>query len=171
MSAAAIARRYARAVFTHGGSDWQAHLDRLAQIAETPDMRRLMDHPRVSDAQVLEIFREAAGSPPAEVDNLLRLLAQNRRLPLLPDIARLYRALQAQAQSRRTAHITSAEPLDEATQKRFESALVGRFGGQIELIGETEPALLGGARVQVDDWVYDGSVKADLARLKRALHT
>ena len=134
-------------------------------------MRRLIDHPRVSDRQVLDIFREAAGQLPKGVDNLLRLLAQNRRLPLLPEIARLHQALQAEAQSRHSVQITSAEPLDDAARKRFESALIKRFGGQVELHCKAAPALIGGARVQVGDWVYDGSVKADLARLARALHT
>ena len=75
----------------------------------------------------------------------------------------------ADAGSRRIATVTSAAPLSAAQQKRLASALSKQYGSDIQLHLVTDPAVVGGARVQVGDDVIDGTIASRLADLKLQL--
>ena len=94
-----IARPYAQAVFElakdsgHYGP-WSEALEFLATVAADKDMAALFSNPRVSRQQaadiVIELLGEVVGDEPK---NLVRLLAQNRRLQALSDISEQYKLL------------------------------------------------------------------------------
>ena len=75
----------------------------------------------------------------------------------------------AAAGSRRIATVTSAAPLTAAQQKRLAAALTKQYGTDIQLQLVTDPAVVGGARVQVGDDVIDGTIASRLADLKLQL--
>ncbi len=55
------------------------------------------------------------------------MLAANGRLPLLPEITRLFRRLRAEAEKRLHVRVVSAVPLDEDQASRMREALARRF--------------------------------------------
>lgn len=73
------------------------------------------------------------------------------------------------AGSRRIATVTSAAPLSAAQQKRLAAALATQYGSDIQLHLVTDPAVVGGARVQVGDDVIDGTIASRLADLRLQL--
>jgi F-type H+-transporting ATPase subunit delta len=75
----------------------------------------------------------------------------------------------AAAGARRIATVTSAAPLSAAQQKRLAAALTKQYGSDIQLNLVTDPAVVGGARVQVGDDVIDGTIASRLADLKLQL--
>jgi len=75
----------------------------------------------------------------------------------------------AAAGARRIATVTSAAPLSAAQQKRLTAALTKQYGSDIQLHLVTDPAVVGGARVQVGDDVIDGTIASRLADLKLQL--
>lgn len=75
----------------------------------------------------------------------------------------------AAAGARRIATVTSAAPLTAAQQKRLAGALTQQYGSDIQLHLVTDPAVVGGARVQVGDDVIDGTIASRLADLKLQL--
>lgn len=70
--------------------------------------------------------------------------------------------------ARRTARVESVTPLDEAAQRSIRENLTQRFGPGLQFLFETNPALIGGMRVQVGSDVYDGTVRARLDALQEA---
>ena len=67
---------------------------------------------------------------------------------------------------RRTARIESVVPLDAQTEGTVKAALTRRYGPGLQFRFGTNPALIGGMRVQVGSDVYDGSVQARLTELQ-----
>jgi F-type H+-transporting ATPase subunit delta len=67
---------------------------------------------------------------------------------------------------RRTARIETVVPVSPATQSDMQASLNQRYGGGIEFVYAENPALVGGARIQVGSDVYDGSIRARLTGLR-----
>ena len=184
---APIARPYAQAVFEMARDSnqlaaWSSVLELAAAAAATSEFRALLQSP-AADLQALVrllagICREQlkdcaplAGGDAAPAENLLRLLAENRRLAALPAIAEAYEALRARAENVLDVQVASATALDEAQQRSLAEALQKRLGKQVRLHLKLDPALLGGARLQVGDQVIDGSVRTRLEKLANAMTT
>lgn len=187
---APIARPYAQAVFEMARDSnqlaaWSAVLELAAVAAATSGFRALLQSP-TADLNALAglltgICREQlpdsaplsggpqAGNEAAPAANLFRLLAENRRLAALPAIAEAYEALRARAENVVDVQVASAAALDEAQQQRLVEALQKRLGKQVRLHLTLDPALLGGARLQVGDQVIDGSVSTRLEKLANAM--
>ena len=101
--------------------------------------------------------------------NLVRLLAQNRRLHALPAIAEQYEHLRAEAEQTVQAELESALPVSDTQQQRIAEALSQRMGRRVELTVRTNEELLGGAVVRAGDLVIDGSIRARLEKLATAI--
>ncbi len=172
---AAIARPYARAAFAAARSrgqleQWSELLAFCAAAVRDPMLRAVLDSPRLTRARAAELMeRLCAERLTEEGRRFLRLLAERRRLALLPEIARLYEQLRAEAEGSVRAEVISARPLDEAARARLAEALARRLGRRVELEARVDPALLAGAVVRAGDLVIDGSARARLARLAARL--
>jgi F-type H+-transporting ATPase subunit delta len=112
-------------------------------------------------------------TPPGEADagfqQFLAVLADNRRLAVLPEIAGLFDALRAEAEHVVKAVITSATPLADGELDSIKASLARRFGRQVEVSTAVDPALIGGAVIDAGDVVIDGSLRTKLERLGAAL--
>ena len=170
-----IARPYARAVFelAKDGADysvWSEQLDMLAAVAVDPNVVGLFNNPRVSRRDLGLVFMDVCGDRLDEnVKNLVRLLAQNRRLHALPAIAEQYEHLRAEAEQTVQAELESALPVSDTQQQRIVEALSQRMGRRVELTVKTNEELLGGAVVRAGDLVIDGSIRARLEKLATAI--
>jgi F-type H+-transporting ATPase subunit delta len=112
----------------------------------------------------------AAAAPQAtssrqELRNFLQLLAQNRRLPLLPEIAAQFESLRADAENFATVEVCSARALTSEQAQRLQRALERRLQRTVRLHTRIDPALIGGAVVQYGDFVVDGSLRRALERM------
>jgi F-type H+-transporting ATPase subunit delta len=166
-----IARPYAKAVFRLAAErkqlpQWSTFLERAAATVADPQLRPLLNHPNVAAEQLIGLISGIAGSEPApEAQNLLRALAANRRLSYLPEIARHFEQLRAEAERTLEVTVTSAVELTDAQRERFAAAMRKRLDREVHLHCEIDPSLIGGAVIRADDLVIDGSVRAGLTQL------
>jgi F-type H+-transporting ATPase subunit delta len=168
-----LARPYARAVFSLASergqlAQWSAMLAFSARAVSEPVVQAVLGDPRL-DAQVLA----STLSPPGEADavfaQFLSVLAENRRLPLLPEISGLFDAQRAEAERVVKATVTSATALDAGELAKIREALRKRFDREVELSAAVDASLIGGAIIDAGDVVIDGSLRTKLARLGAAL--
>lgn len=165
------ARPYAEAVFTlarerHALTTWSDQLALAAAVVRDERIQRLAADPRVERARLLGLLLGICGENiSAEGANFLRLLVENRRLALLPEIAAIYEGLKAEAEARVEATVTSAFELDKAQLELLTQALKRRFGREVRLTAATDPGLVGGVVIRAGDLVIDGSVLGRLADL------
>ena len=171
-----IARPYAQAVFKlarEQGSlaEWSDVLQLLGQVAADERVQAILASPRFSGQQLESLFLDICGDNPNEAgQNLVRLLAENRRLIALPDIVRQYEALRATEEGTLRARLISAQPVEDKVRVDLAQALGQRLQRKVELESEIDESLLGGAVIRAGDLVIDGSVRGRLKRLATSLN-
>lgn len=172
---AKTARAYARASFEVAGSKverakWSEMLAFLAAVTTDADMGRLMAAPGVSNDQLSDVFLKVAeGHLSIQCANLVRLLAENGRLSLLPLIAQEFESLRREEEGRMEVRVVSAMQLKEQEKIQLASALGKRLGKIITLDDEVDESLIGGAIVYAGDLVIDGSIRGRLQGLANAV--
>ncbi len=176
-----VARPYAKALFDLATAQqklpgWSAALNAAAAVIGDANAKRVLANPSLTESKRVEFVGSIAGGLPGgellgtqEGSNLLKLLAENDRLAVLPEIAAQFDALKAQAENKVKVTFVSASPVDAALTEQVTKALTQRLGRAVELTLEVDPSLLGGAIIRADDMVIDGSVRTRLQRLTDAL--
>lgn len=172
-----LARPYARAAFgiardeavaaSGGYAGWSQALGFAAQVAADPRVAGLLGDPRLTDTAAVDLL--APPQAPASFGRYLAMLADNRRLALLPEIAGLYEQLRADAERVLKATVTSASALPAAELDAIKASLKRRFGRDVEVETAVDASLIGGAVIDAGDVVIDGSLKGKLERLQAAL--
>lgn len=165
-----VARPYARAAFGQARADgalasWSGVLERAALVVGDERVRGLFGSPKVTGAQLAQLVADVAGAHDAGQRNLIALLAENKRLPFLAEIAQIFAQLKADAERTIDVAVTSAAPMGEQEQQRLVQALEKRFERKVQLATDVDPALIGGAVVRAGDLTIDGSLKSRLGRL------
>jgi F-type H+-transporting ATPase subunit delta len=167
-----LARPYARAAFAiarEGGAyaPWSDALGFAARVAADPKVALLLGNPKLTDADAVALLLPDGGDE--NFGRFLALLADNRRLVLLPEIAGLYQQLRAEAEGIVKATVTSAAVLPLAELDTIKAALRRRFGREVEVETAVDDSLIGGAVIVAGDVVIDGSLRGKLERLQSAL--
>jgi F-type H+-transporting ATPase subunit delta len=166
-----VARPYAKALFELALGQkkldaWSEVIARAAAVVRDPRVRALLTSPHVTPDQLADFVMGVVGGKLDEDGrNFIRVLAHNRRLGFLPEIAAIYEKLKAEEENTVDVTVTSAVALDAALQKKFVAALKERLQRDVRLQCETDPGLLGGAILRADDLVIDGSLRGRLERL------
>ncbi len=170
------ARPYAEAVFGLARErgelkQWSEMLAFASEIASDAAIIELAHDPRVSRTRLAELFLDIArGRLSAEAGNFIRVLIENRRLTLVPEVARQFERLRGEAEGRIDVTVTSAYPLTRSQMKTIEEALKRRFGHDVSVTALVDEALIGGIVVRAGDTVIDGSVKGRLQQLAAHLN-
>ncbi|MFA4968585.1 MAG: F0F1 ATP synthase subunit delta [Sulfuritalea sp.] len=174
-----LARPYAEAAFQlakSGGAlaAWAEVLSRLSAVAAQPEMEECIGNPRLSPAQLAQLCLDVAASGAkssisADQQNFVRVLAENDRLIVLPEINELFNELKHGHEGVRDAEITSAFVLDDATLKTLVADLERKFECKIQATVKVDAELIGGVRIAVGDEVIDASVRGKLAAMATAL--
>ncbi len=168
-----LARPYARAAFAiarDGGrfAQWSDALGFAARIAADSQVASLLANPRLTAGDAITLL-SVDGAEPAFAD-FLALLAENRRMTLLPEIAGLYEQLRADAEKVVRARVTSATTLPAGELDTITAALRKRFGREVHVETAIDESLIGGALIDTGDMVIDGSLRGKLQRLQAALN-
>jgi F-type H+-transporting ATPase subunit delta len=171
---ATVARPYAAALFRAAAptvaASLVAPLQQLADVASEPRLREFADSPKVSAKQVEELIAGVLPQPlPVELQNLLAVVLENRRLPALGEIATQFKALVDARAGVSQATVYSAFEISAGQLAEIKAALERRFGRKLDAQVVIAPELIGGVRVVVGDEVLDTSVRARLEQMRTAL--
>lgn len=98
--------------------------------------------------------------------NFLRLVARNRRLFVVADMIRGFRALVAADKGEITAEVTSAHKLTAAQAKSLQTALKSVTGKTVALSETVDASIIGGLVVKVGSRMIDTSIRTKLNSLK-----
>ena len=128
-----VARPYAEAAFELARASgalaaWQTSLQQMAAAATDRQMLECVADPRLSPAALTELFLGVAGELTAEQGNFVRVLVDNRRLGVLPEISALFGELKNAQEGTHNAVVSSAFPLDAAQLANLVADLEQKLG-------------------------------------------
>lgn len=172
-----LARPYAKAAFEYAlahesVSQWASLLAKAAVIIKDPQMVKLLNDPCVTREQAYQVLSNVCKAELNEPQhNLLRLLAKNRRLMVLPEIAALFNKLQAEHEQTLRVQVTTVIALNPDQQSKLTDILRRRFAKKIILNFSQDAELLGGILIRAGDKVIDLSLRGQLQRLNSKLRT
>lgn len=168
-----VARPYAKAIFEHALeenklAEWSEFLLVLAQAVLNSQMQEFIDNPAVQFSQQIELLQSVCSKISKDngsLNNLIALLATNKRLNLLPEIKALYEQHRAEQEKTLAVEVISYSDVSQAQQTKLAESLGQRLKRKISLKISIDPSLLGGAVVRAGDLVIDGSVRGKLNKM------
>jgi F-type H+-transporting ATPase subunit delta len=174
---AAVARRYAKALWELARAESRPEpvaeeLLRFQRVlADERELRDALLRPWVKAATkraVVTGVTERLGLSPL-VRNFLALVAQRRRLAILPEIIAAYRALMDEASGRVHARVRSAVPLTDGERAAIRERLGHRLGKTVLLEAEVDATLVGGFVAEVGSRFLDMSITGQLRALRERI--
>jgi F-type H+-transporting ATPase subunit delta len=170
-----LARPYANAVFQLAREEdkldvWSDMLGFLTMTTADPVMKGLIADPRLEKGRVADVVIEVGGGRLSDHgQNLVRVLAENGRLGLAPEIQRLYEEQRAASEKKEKVVVTAAYAVNPKLKKMIGDAMAQRLACEVEVETHIDRDLIGGAVIRVGDLVIDASLRGRLGQLKTAL--
>jgi F-type H+-transporting ATPase subunit delta len=172
-----IASRYAAAMFElsrEQGAMAQLEKDVAAlgaALSDSADLRRLIGSPlysREDMGRAIDAVAAATGLS-RSFRNLLALMAQNRRLFVLPQLVARLRAMIAEAKGEITAEVTSAKALTKTQSDRLARTLSASAGKDVNITATVDESLIGGLVVKIGSKMIDTSIRSRLMALQNTM--
>ncbi|MBO1256773.1 F0F1 ATP synthase subunit delta [Alteromonas sp. 5E99-2] len=169
-----VARPYAKAAFDfavdkNAIEKWQEMLVFASEVAVNENMQDMLSGALAADT-LAELFINVCGEQLDENgQNLIKILAENKRLPALPAISTLFNALKADYEKEIEVDVTAATELTAQQQDSLSASLEKRLARKVKLHCNVDASLVAGMVIKAGDTVIDGSIKSKLSRLSDAL--
>ncbi len=172
-----IAARYASAVFdiVREGKGLKALETDIASLEsalnDSADFKTLIDSPLYSRdeqaAAMAGIAKKMKLSP--TMANTTQLMAQKRRLFVLPALVRTLREMIAEERGEVTAEVTSAKALTKAQSDKLAKTLKAQVGKAVTIQETVDESLIGGLIVKVGSKMIDTSIRSKLNALQNTM--
>ncbi|WP_049723045.1 F0F1 ATP synthase subunit delta [Gilvimarinus polysaccharolyticus] len=172
-----LARPYAKAAFTFARDNgdlagWAKQLKTLAIVSGYSKVEKIISSPALTPAQQAGTLVEVCGDEiDAKVKNFVELLAENKRLALLPEVFALFDALKTAHEQSVDIEMTTAFELDDASQQKLADALSAKLARKIKVSTVVDSKLLAGVIIKAGDLVIDGSMRGRLEKLAKAINS
>jgi F-type H+-transporting ATPase subunit delta len=177
LGASGLAGRYASALFDLADANKQldavtSDLDSLnAMIGASEDLRRLLGSPIVSrneQGKALSVIVEKAKFIDL-TSNFIAVVADNRRLFVLPAMITAFKAILSQHRGEATVEVIAATELSEKQLTALGASLKEAIGSKVTIDASVDPELLGGLVVKVGSRMIDSSLSTKLQQLRLAM--
>lgn len=169
---ATIARPYAKALFDlarekNQTESWFGELKILAEVVQSERVAEFINQPELEYKQKAEGLLSLLDKQPvdSEVRNFVYILAENKRLSLLPDIFIQYQDFTLESHNTTKVVVYSAYPMTEGLMGKLISDIESHFQSKFEAELVVDPELIGGVKVVIGDQVLDLSIQGRLNAL------
>lgn len=170
-----LARPYAKAAFERAKAqqalaEWAEVLNAAGQVAADEATRQLLTDPGLAEQKKADVILDCTvKSVSEEQRNFLTILADNRRLALLPEIATLFNSFRADLERTIDINVSSAFELTAEQQQKLAEALSRKLDRNVQIEAAVDKSLIGGLVVRTGDLVIDASVRGKLTKLAESL--
>ncbi|WP_434290646.1 F0F1 ATP synthase subunit delta [Celeribacter sp. SCSIO 80788] len=172
-----IAVRYATAVFELAKeSNAIAALEEdvatlSSALAESDDLKALISSPVYTREELEAAIKAIAAKAGLTgiVSGTLGLMAQNRRLFVLPQLVAKLGDLLAEERGEVTAEVTSAKALTKTQTTKLAKSLSEKFGKTVNINATVDEAIIGGLVVKVGSKMIDTSIASKLNSLQNVM--
>ncbi len=171
-----LARPYAKAAFEFANASgqltqWAESLATLSAVCQTKPLQALIASPSETAAVKAKKLLDVCGDTiNSATGNLVNLLAENKRLALLPELYELFNELKLEQESSVDVLVKSAFPISTELENKLSSALKEKLKREVSVETTVDDTLVGGVLIKAGDIVIDDSIKGRLAKLSEAMN-
>jgi F-type H+-transporting ATPase subunit delta len=171
-----VARPYAKAAFEYAVEatavdSWLEMLVFAAEVSQNETMQTYLSG-GVSVEQATELFINVCGEQlDSNGQNFIKVLAENERLLVLPQVVTQFSELKAEYEKEVTVDVTSAVELTAEQQTTLSAALEKRLARKVKLNCNVDASVVSGLVIKAGDMVIDGSVRGKLNRLASTIQS
>ena len=172
-----VARPYAVAIWRHAEAEgktdlWSDMLNFMADIVSDKTMASIVADPRVGEIRLADLMLDICGGRLNDTaESFVRLLVQNGKLALMPEIATVYAELRSEAGGAIDARLISAYPVNAKFEQAIAAAMEKKLDREVNFITEEDKSLLGGVIIRAGDMVIDASIKGQIESLANELRS
>ncbi|MDO3381653.1 F0F1 ATP synthase subunit delta [Gilvimarinus algae] len=172
-----LARPYAKAAFAYARdigdlAGWATQLETLAAVSGYGKAKDVVTSPSMTPEQQANALIGVCGEQLDEkVKNFVQLLAESKRLALLPEVFTLFDALKTAQEQAVDVSLTTAFELDDASQQKLADALSAKLARKVKVNTAVDEQLLAGVIIKAGDLVIDGSMRGRLEKLAKAINS
>ena len=153
---ATIARPYAKALFSLAQEknqieSWLGELKELAAVVQDEKVIAFIEQPETGASEKAETLKGLVGIKNVELANFITVLAEQKRLLVLPEIYAQYQDLTLIHNNTKSAVIYSAYELSSQQLADVTDILTKRFNSKLDVVTKVAPELIGGIKVEVGD--------------------
>jgi len=169
------ARPYANAVYdianqTSALDSWGDALANLATLVSDVQMSELLNNPEMGKQQKGDMLIQVLGDKLDEQQqNLVKLMAENGRLSIMPDVRDQFEVARAKAENKVEAEVVSAFELTAQQTDELVNTLKNKLGCDVTLTTTVDESLIGGVVIKAGDTIIDASMKSQLDSLALSL--
>lgn len=170
-----IARPYAKAAFDFAVEQlaqdktavkkWNEMLAFVAEVVKNPQIQHFLTGSFSAEKVAETVISICENQLDVYGQNLIRLMAENKRLSVLPIVFQLFQNYVEERQAIAEVRVISAKPLNEIQQQKIVEAMERKLNRKIKLNCSVDNSLLAGVIIRTDDFVIDGSSRGQLHRL------
>ncbi|MDK1023439.1 MAG: F0F1 ATP synthase subunit delta [Gammaproteobacteria bacterium] len=172
-----IARPYARAAFATALdndrlADWSSMLEVLAAVSCDSTVQSMLENPSLVQDQRAKFLIDICGDQIDDMGkNFLSLLAEYKRISLLPEVYHLYELLKANHEKTVEVEVISAYEFSEKDKNRLTDTLRSKLKRKVNITSRVDSSLIGGLIVRTEDSVIDNTIRGRLAKLAHVMNS
>ena len=169
------ARPYANAVYDIASrasalDSWGDALANLSAVVSDVQMSELLNNPEMGKQQKGDMLIQVLGDKLDEQQrNLVKLMAENGRLSIMPDVWGQFEVARAKAENKVEAEVISAFELSAQQTDELVNTLKNKLGCDVTLTTTVDESLIGGVVIKAGDTIIDASMKSQLDSLALSL--
>ena len=175
MSAEKIAKRYASALMTLSNGDralqtrFEEQLAAIKELFNDKEITKVIASPIVNPELLKSVFDNVSNQVQATdaLKQFLRILVENRRTAILPEIADAFHKLYLEAQGQIEAKVITAVALEPKELQDIQSKVEGMLGKRVILSTEIDKSILGGFVIKIDNSLIDMSLRTKLDNMTK----
>jgi len=173
-----VAKSYASALFLAAQAEkleaptiakMEADLKGFAsELVKNRELRAALVGPATTTSEkhaIVKAFEDKLAWHPS-LRNFLNLAMRKGRFDSLPEIAQAFAQVRVESSGGVLGLLESADPLSDSDVQQLSEAFTKKLGKRVEFQCQSQPGLLAGVRVTVAGTTYDGTLKAQLNRLR-----
>lgn len=171
-----VARPYAKAAFDFAVEantidTWLSMLVFAAEVSENETIKNYLSG-GVSADQATDLFLKVCEDQlDSNGQNLIKVMAENERLLVLPQVLVQFSALKAEYEKEIAVDVTSAVELVADQVTTLSAALEKRLARKVKLNCIVDANVVSGLIIKAGDMVIDGSVRGKLSRLATTMQS
>lgn len=171
-----LSKEYAESLFSlaRENSCEEKYLEELKftekVFKDFPEYAELLSSPALTREERTAAIDESLGESLSEyVMSFLKVLCEAGHMKQLSDCVAEYEKMYRDEKRTAAVKVTSAAPLTKDEEERIAAKITKIVGGECEITYFVDPSLIGGAIIETESAVIDGSLRKSLQEVKEVI--